>query len=46
MLDSKDLEGVLQSAFSENGPSLIVVPIDYRENMKLSERMGNIICAI
>ncbi|MDX8392670.1 MAG: acetolactate synthase large subunit, partial [Mariprofundaceae bacterium] len=46
VMDSKNLENTLQAAFAENGPSLVVVPIDYRENMKLSEQMGNIVCAI
>jgi len=43
---SVDLQGILKTAFSESGPSLIIVPIDYRENMKLTERLGNIVCAI
>ncbi len=43
---SVDLQATLKSAFSEPGPSLIVVPIDYSENMKLTERLGNIVCAI
>ncbi|MDQ6982706.1 MAG: acetolactate synthase large subunit [Mariprofundus sp.] len=43
---SADLQETLKTAFSESGPSLIVVPIDYRENMKLTERLGNIVCAI
>ena len=28
------------------GPNLIVVPIDYRENRLLTERLGNIACPI
>jgi acetolactate synthase-1/2/3 large subunit len=44
--NSKDLQGTLESAFQEEGPSLVVVPIDYRENNKLTERLGNISCAI
>jgi len=44
--NSADLQKTLKSAFSESGPSLIVVPIDYGENMKLTERLGNIVCAI
>jgi acetolactate synthase-1/2/3 large subunit len=36
----------LESAFNESGPSLVVVPIDYSENMKLTERLGNICCPI
>jgi len=44
--NSKDLALVLEQAFNEPGPSLIVVPIDYRENMKLTERLGDIVCPI
>jgi acetolactate synthase-1/2/3 large subunit len=44
--NSADLEGVLESAFNEEGPSLVVVPIDYRENMLLSKRLGEISCTI
>jgi len=43
---SKNLQDALKTAFSESGPSLIVIPIDYRENMRLTERLGNIVCAI
>lgn len=41
-----ELKTVLMQAFAEDGPSLVVVPIDYRENMKLSERLGEISCPI
>ena len=44
--NSKELVGALEKAFNEEGPSLIVVPIDYRENMILTERLGNISCPI
>ena len=44
--NSKVLITTLEDAFEESGPSLVVVPIDYRENMKLSERLGNIACSI
>jgi acetolactate synthase-1/2/3 large subunit len=44
--NSKDLVATLEKAFNENGPSLIVIPIDYRENMLLTERLGNIACPI
>ena len=40
--DSRDLSPVLHQALDEEGPSLVVVPIDYRENMLLSERLGKI----
>ena len=40
--DSVDLRGVLDSAFEEPGPSLVVVPIDYRENGLLTQRLGEL----
>jgi acetolactate synthase-1/2/3 large subunit len=43
---SVELQDVLRNALTESGPSLIVVPIDYRENMLLTEKMGNIVCSI
>lgn len=44
--NSKDLVNTLETAFEEEGPSLVVLPIDYRENMILTERLGNIACPI
>lgn len=43
---SKNLLSTLEKAFNERGPSLVVVPIDYRENMKLTKRLGDIACPI
>ena len=40
--DSADLKSALETAVNHNGPSLVVVPIDYRENQKLSKRLGQI----
>jgi len=37
-----NLLGSITTALNESGPSLIVLPIDYRENLLLTERMGNI----
>ena len=44
--NSADLAATLEQALDESGPSLVVVPIDYRENMLLTERLGNIVCPI
>ena len=44
--NSRDLVPALESAFSESGPSLLVLPIDYRENMKLTEQLGQITATI
>jgi len=43
---SADLQQALNIAFNEKEPSLIVIPIDYRENAKLTGRLGNIVCPI
>ena len=37
---SRDLATTLETAFHQKGPSLVVVPIDYRENLELTRRMG------
>ena len=39
---SRDLEGILESSFREEGPSLVVIPIDYRENRILTRKLGEI----
>ena len=46
VVNSADLATALRQALDEKGPSLVVVPIDYRENMLLTERLGNIVCPI
>lgn len=43
---SRDLGATLEAAFEEEGPSLIVVPIDYEENMRLIKHLGEIVCPI
>lgn len=40
------VKGALEKAFGESGPSLIVIPIDYRENGLLTERLGQIAMGI
>ena len=37
---SAEFADALARAFDEPGPSLVVVPVDYRENMLLNERLG------
>jgi acetolactate synthase-1/2/3 large subunit len=32
----------LEEAFAQDGPALIAVPVDYAENMKLTDRLGNV----
>ena len=36
---AEDLEGILQTAMNDGGVSLIDCPVDYSENMKLTERL-------
>ncbi|MGI9225245.1 MAG: acetolactate synthase large subunit [Woeseiaceae bacterium] len=43
---SVDLAATLESAFNEEGPSLVVIPIDYRENPLLTKKLGEITCTI
>ncbi len=44
--ESKRLKEVLASALQEQGPSLVVIPIDYRENPLLSQKLGELTCPI
>lgn len=37
-----DLRATLRAALDHDGPALVVIPIDYRENMALSERLGRV----
>lgn len=42
-LESPDqLVPALKTAFNQEGPALVAVPVDYSENMKLTERLGNV----
>ena len=41
-----ELVPALESAFAGPGPCLLEVPVDYRENLKLTERMGQLVCPI
>ncbi len=43
---SEELQGALVAALDTSGPSLLVLPIDYRENKLLTEELGNIYCPI
>ncbi len=41
-----ELPPALEEAFTQDGPALIALPVDYRENRKLTERLGNLVCPI
>ncbi len=43
---SRDLAATLDRALDESGPSLVVIPIDYRENPLLTKKLGEITCPI
>ena len=40
---SADFAGVMEQALKEAGPSLVVAPVDYRENMLLNQRLGELV---
>lgn len=44
--NSQDLQSELESAFQTPGPSLMVIPIDYEENQKLTKQLGELSCVI
>jgi len=44
--NSQDFAGALENAFNKDGPSLVVIPIDYRENNLLTKKLGEITCTI
>jgi acetolactate synthase-1/2/3 large subunit len=44
--NSRELADTLEQAFNETGPSLVVIPIDYRENALLTKKLGEITCTI
>ena len=43
--DAADLQDTLRAALAHEGPSLVVIPIDYSENMELTERLGRVTAA-
>ncbi len=40
------LPAALDEAFTQDGPALIAVPVDYGENLKLTKRLGDLVCPI
>ena len=41
-----ELVPALEAAFIAPVPCIVDVPVDYRENLKLTERMGQLVCPI
>ncbi len=44
--ESAALGGALEEAFAAGTPVILSLPIDYAENLKLTERLGQIACSI
>jgi len=43
---ARELPAVLAAAVAWPGPSIVDVPVDYRENPKLTARLGQLVCPI
>ena len=43
---ARELPAVLAAALAWPGPSIVDVPVDYRENPKLTARLGQLVCPI
>ena len=41
-----DLTPVVAEALAHDGPSIVDVPVDYTENAKLTQRLGQLVCPI
>lgn len=44
--NAADLQATLEESFQAEGPSLVVIPIDYEENGLLTKRMGELTASI
>lgn len=43
---TEDLEGILRTALSDGTVSIIDCPVDYSENLKLTEKLGKLVCPV
>jgi acetolactate synthase-1/2/3 large subunit len=43
---ARQLGPILAEAMAHDGPSIVDVPVDYRENAKLTARLGQLVCPI
>ncbi len=43
---TEDLEPTLRRAIADDTVVVIDCPVDYSENMKLTEKLGNLVCPI
>ena len=44
--NAKELPGILEKCFKQDRPVIVDVPVDYRENLKLTEKLENLVCPI
>ncbi|MFQ5915704.1 MAG: acetolactate synthase large subunit [Nitrospinota bacterium] len=44
--DASELLPCLQAAFEGDGPAIVDVAVDYRENLRLTDRLGSLVCPI
>lgn len=44
--EAEKLEAALEASFNEQGPSLVVIPIDYNENRLLTKQLGELTAQI
>lgn len=44
--NSVDLKPALEAAFESGKPSIVAMPVDYSENMKLTKRLGELTCTL
>jgi len=43
---ARQLGPILAEALAHDGPSIVDVPVDYRENAKLTARLSQLVCPI
>ncbi len=43
---AQELGPALETAFAAPAPCIVDVPVDYRENLRLTERLGQLVCPI
>ncbi len=43
---TEDLQSILETALADDTVSIIDCPVDYRENLKLTEKLGEMVCQI
>jgi len=43
---AQDLASTLKKAFADNTVVVVDVPVDYSENMKLTEKLGHLVCPV